>query len=123
MSNSADPVGLRPGRLNLRIIQGDTFSERFEWYDANEDPLDITGWGLEGQLRVTFQGALLAQFAVDRSGLPNHEMNLQLTDAQTATLGEGTFPWDLVRISGGAVNPRTVLQGVAVVSNRSTEPL
>lgn len=120
---AAGPVGLRPGALDLRIVRGDAFSERFEWYDANEDPLDVTGWVLEGQLRATYQGALLAQFTIDRSGLPDNEMNLQLTDAQTTGLGEGVYPWDLVRISGGPINPRTVLQGVAVVSNRSTEPL
>lgn len=117
------PVGLRPGTLNLRIVRGDFFSERLEWYDSDNNPLDITGWVLEGQMRVTFQGALLAQFAIDTVGLPVNEMNLQLSEAQTSQIGEGVYPWDLVRISGGPVSPRTVLQGVAVVSNRSTEPL
>lgn len=121
--STAGPVGLRPGVLNLRIVRGDAFSERFEWYDSDEDPLDITGWTLEGQLRVTYQGVLLAQFTIDRAGLPVNEMNLQLTDTETTSLGEGVYPWDLVRLAGGPINPRTVLQGVAVVSNRSTEPL
>lgn len=117
----AGPVGLRPGGLDLRIVRGDAFSERFEWYDADDSPLDITGWVLEGQLRVTYGGDLLAQFTIDQSGLPDNEMNLTLTAGQTVTIGEGVYPWDLVRVSGGPINPRTVLQGVAVVSARSTE--
>lgn len=117
------PVGLRPETLNLRVVRGDFFSVRVEWFDLNEAPLDVSGWDLEGQMRVTFQGALLAQFSIDRVGLPNNEFNIQLSEGQTTTIGEGVYPWDLVRLSGGPVNPRTVLQGVAVVSNRATEPL
>lgn len=115
------PVGLRPGLLNLLVLRGDEFRERLVWKDANGDPLDITGWVLEGQLREAYGGALLANFVLDDVGLPDNEVNLRLADTDTAALGEGVFPWDLVRVSGGPSSPRTVLSGVAVVRPRATD--
>jgi len=114
------PVGLRPGTLNLLIIRGDAFRERLVWRDADGDPLDVSGWDLEGQLRDTYSGALLADFTIDRSGLPDNEFNLRLEDTDTADLGEGVYPYDLVRMSGGPSFPRTMLSGVAVVRPRAT---
>lgn len=114
------PVGLRPGAMDLMVIRGDDYKVRLEFYDADDDPLDITGWTLGAQMREAYQGALLATFTIDTAGLPSNEMNLELTAAQTTTLGEGVYPWDLQRFSGGSV-VRTLLSGVAVVAPDVTE--
>lgn len=116
----AGPVGLRPGQLDLRVIRGDDFRIRLEFQDANDDPLDISGWTLGAQMRVAQQGALIATFTIDRAGLPDNEMNLVLSVGDTSTLGEGVFPWDLQRFAGGQL-VRTMLTGVAVVSVDITE--
>jgi len=116
----AGPVGLRPGALDLRVIRGDDFRIRLEFFDANDDPLDISGWTLAAQMRAAYQGALLATFTIDQTGLPDNEVNLQLSAAQTETIGEGVYPWDFQRFAGGQVI-RTMLSGVAVVSPDVTE--
>lgn len=117
---AAGPVGLRPGGLDLRVIRGDDFRIRLEFFDANDDPLDISGWTVGAQMRSTYQGPLLATFTIDTQGLPNNELNLRLDVADTLPLGEGVFPWDLQRFSGGQL-VRTLLSGVAVVSSDVTE--
>jgi hypothetical protein len=106
--------------LNLLVVQGDTFRERLVWKDANREDLDVSEWGLAGQVRETYTGALLADLTIDRAGLPDNEFNLRLTETDTAGLGEGVYPWDLVRTSGGPSSPRTVLAGVVVVRPRAT---
>lgn len=120
MKVSDAPVGLRPGSLNLLVVRGDAFRERLVWRDADGDPLDVSGWTFVGQLRDTYSGALLADFTIDRTGLPDNEINLRLSDADTVGLGEGVYPYDLVRTVGGPSAPRTMLSGVVVVRPRAT---
>lgn len=114
------PVGLRPGAMDLMVIRGDDYKVRLEFYDANDDPLDITGWSLGAEMRDTYQGALLATFTIETIGLPDNELNLVLVPGQTELLGEGVYPWDLQRFAGGSV-VRTLISGVAVVSPDVTE--
>jgi hypothetical protein len=114
------PVGLRPGKLDVRVVRGDDFRIRLEFFDADDSPLDVSGWTLAGQMRSAYQGPLLATFTVDGSALPDNEVNLELDAAVTATIGEGVYPWDLQRFAGGQV-VRTMLSGVAVVSPDVTE--
>lgn len=117
---AAGPVGLRPGGLDLRIVRGDDFRIRLEFFDANEDPLDISGWTIAAQMRSAYQGPLLATFTIETATLPDNELNLELPAALTGTIGEGVYPWDLQRFAGGQLI-RTMLSGVAVVSNDVTE--
>lgn len=119
-SQGVQPVGLRPGRLDLRVVRGDDFRIRLEFFTADDTPLDVSGWTLAAQMRTSYQGALIATFTIDQTTLPNNEINLGLPDAVTATLGEGVFPWDLQRFAGGQL-VRTMLSGVAVVSPDVTE--
>ena len=121
-SRSQRPVGLRPGRLDLQVVRGDDYAVRLEFYTADETPLDISGWTLAGQVRETYQGALLADFVVDRDDLPENELTLRLSASVTATIGEGVYPWDLQRFSGGSL-VRTMLSGVVVVTPDVTEAL
>lgn len=114
------PVGLRPGPLDLYVVRGDEFKLRLQFFDSDDLPMDISGWTLQAQMRNTYQGALLATFGLDSTGLPSNEVNLVLSDAQTGVIGEGVYPWDLQRFAGGQVI-RTMLAGVVVVSPDVTE--
>lgn len=116
----AGPVGLRPGSLDLRVVRGDDFRIRLEFFDADDSPLDISGWTLAAQMRSAYQGPLLATFTIETATLPDNELNLELPAAVTGTLGEGVYPWDLQRFAGGQL-VRTMLAGVAVVSPDVTE--
>ena len=114
------PVGLRPGKLDLRVVRGDDFRLRLEFFDADDSPLDISGWTLAAQMRSAYQGPLLATFTIETATLPDNELNLEIPAATTATLGEGVYPWDLQRFAGGQL-VRTMLSGVTVVSPDVTE--
>lgn len=116
----AGPVGLRPGALDLKVYRGDDFRIRLAFFDADDSPLDISGWTLAAQMRSAYQGPLVATFTIDTATLPDNELNLNLSAADTSQLGEGVYPWDLQRFAGGQL-VRTMLSGVAVVSPDVTE--
>ena len=117
---AAGPVGLHPGGLDLYVVRGDDFRIRLEFATADDTPLDVSGWTLDSEIRSTYQGPLLATVGIDRTGLPDNEVNLTIDAAVTATIGEGVYPWDLYRSAGGQVR-RTVLSGVVVVAPDVTE--
>jgi hypothetical protein len=120
MAKPVGPVGLRPGQLDLRVVRGDEFAIRLEFYSADDTPLDISGWTLGAQMRSAYQGPLIATFEIDQIGLPDNELNLRLSVSDTTPLGEGVYPWDLQRFAGGQI-VRTMLSGVTVVSSDVTE--
>jgi hypothetical protein len=119
-AQGVQPVGLRPGRLDLRVVRGDDFRIRLEFFNADDDPIDISGWTLGAQIRTTYQGSLLASFTVETATLPDNELNLEVAATVTATIGEGVYPWDLQRFAGTSL-ARTLLSGVVVVSPDVTE--
>jgi hypothetical protein len=117
---AAGPVGLHPGGLDLYVVRGDDFRIRLEFATSDDTPLDISGWTVGAEIRSTYQGALLATFTINTTGLPNNELNLELLGAVTGTIGEGVYPWDLERFTGGSLR-RTILSGVVVVAPDVTE--
>lgn len=115
-----DLAGLVPGELPLRIQKANDYAIVLEFLDQDEQPIDTTGWTVVAQIRETYQGALLASFDFDRDQLDDHQLRVKLSAAQTDLIGEGTWPWDLIRTAGGP-SIRTLLAGVAVVVPNATE--
>lgn len=113
-------AGLAPGKLDLRVQKANDYNIVLEFLDQDEQPVDSTGWTLEAHIRETYQGALLASFSFDRIDLADHQVRLKLSAAETDLIGEGTWPWDLIRTAGGP-SIRTLVAGVAVVVPNATE--
>ena len=113
-------AGLAPGDLPLRVQKANDYAVVLEFLDQDEQPIDATGWTLAAQIRETYQGALLASFDFDQDGLDDHQIRIKMSAAQTDAIGEGTWPWDLIRTAGGP-SVRTLLAGVAVVVPNATE--
>ncbi len=63
-----------PAVQELEVFQGAYWSQRLVWKDANDDPIDLTGFTARMQVRRT----------VDETGEPL----LELTDGDGITLGE-----------------------------------
>lgn len=49
---------------DVRMVQGDTFSESLLMEDAEGDPIELVGYSFASQLRRTVEGPLVASFAI-----------------------------------------------------------
>jgi hypothetical protein len=92
-----------PEYQELKIYRGSEFIKPFalEWSDGT--PRDITGYGIELQIRRTPSGPLVASFEAVVEDAANGEFFVRLSSAASALIPCGAFPfvgasrycWDL----------------------------
>ena len=114
------------GLLNLVIDQGADWYLQITWNDSNGDPIDITGFTAEMQMR-SLPNATTAQMTLSTSngGItldgPNGIIELHATATQTGNIDEGPYYYDLEITSPAPQNIVTrVSQGQAIVSAQVT---
>jgi len=83
-------------KLNLTIHAGITFGPViFRCRDANDAPVNLTGWSAQAQGRN--KGELIIDFAPAITNAPNGEVTIaKIPDETTEDLPLGNFNWDLV---------------------------
>lgn len=82
-------VSQAPPTLNVSFVRGDDLSLNVALTDADAVPINITGWTLAAQVRLTATTTTtLAEWAVGNRDDANGTFTLSLTDEQTATLPE-----------------------------------
>lgn len=90
-----------PGKLNLKINRGETFRHLLKWQDANEAPIDLTGYSARMHVRSSVDAPttlLELTTANNKISFPNAdqgEILLHLTAAETAALTWDTGVYDL----------------------------
>ena len=89
MSTFAD-YGAAP--YDVRMVQGDTFSEQILMEDSDGEAIDLTGYTFRSQLRRTADGTVVAEFAMS-TDLPTSTVTRSLNAGITAGL-EGTYVHD-----------------------------
>lgn len=77
---------------DVRITQGDTFSEALLMEDGDGDPIDLTGYSFASQLRRTADDSLIANFAVSVD-ISTSTVTRTLSPTVTRTLA-GTYVHD-----------------------------
>lgn len=92
-----------PGTLNLAVPQGNDLSAAVNF------SVDLTGYELEATATSVSNGDTVATFEVTVTDDEAGEINLALSDAQTAGLAVGTYRWTLVGTQGELT--RTYLAG------------
>jgi hypothetical protein len=104
---------------NLAIYQGDDYAAVVTVYDANGNPLDLTGYTANAQIRrgpADQNPAVAAEMAV-LIVLPN-QINLSVSHTVTVKLS-GRYQWDLQLVTAaGAVT--TMLAGTVEVTPEIT---
>ena len=124
MSSSVAPTpmaGLKPGRLDLVVMQGDDLALVFKMRDRAGQPVDVSGWDWRAEVRRHERGLLLAQFALSvGGGLDLHELRCELAATTTWEIPTGSWPWDLV-VAEGWPTTRTILAGRLRVLHRATK--
>lgn len=98
-----------PGRLGLSFRRGDDFSALIDF-----TPTDLTGHTVTSTIVSAVTGAEVTPFTVTVPSAADGQVNIALTDTQTAALARGTYNWSLSWAEGNAT--RTALTGFVEVT-------
>lgn len=105
---SMPTVSTTPGSLNVTVQQGDELSQLLDFSVA------LTGYTFAAEVVSPLTGATLATPTVTAVDLTAGQVNLSMTEAQTAALVVGSYLWRMVWIAPGSVR-RTALEGILEV--------
>lgn len=104
MSSSYDQT---PGTLGLSFKRSDDFSSLIDF------SIDLTGRAITASIISAVTGAEVVPFTVTVPSAADGQVNIALTDAQTAALARGTYSWQMTWVDGNAT--RTALTGYVEV--------
>ena len=111
------------GIYNDTLDQGATYTVVVVYKDANDTPIDITGFSAFMQLRENFDSTVAdltlttANGGISING-PLGEITITATAAQTTTLTSDYYLYDLELVNGSAVT--RLLQGQITVNSEVT---
>jgi len=100
---------------NIVIDQGATFEATISLEDENQDPYDLSGYTVTGQLRRTYKSATAYDFSVNVADAGNGQITLSMTAAETAAISAGRYVYDIVAESSIGIKTRA-LEGSAEVT-------
>jgi hypothetical protein len=89
-------------QYNLPIDAGATFTQEFEYLDANGDPIDLTGYTATFQIRNTPEDALVIEKTPSIT-LATAIVGVTLSATETAALDRDAYRWGIELASGGTV--------------------
>lgn len=98
-----------PGSLNLAFRASDDFSSLIDF------SIDMTGYTATAALYSLVSGSSVQSFTTTMSNAASGQVNIALTDTQTAGLAPGTYAWRMQWTDAGG-GQRTALSGFAEVT-------
>lgn len=101
-------VDTLPGRLNLALIQGDELGQLLDF------SVSLSGFSFQADVLSTVTGDQVVSMTVTPVNLSAGQVNVSLTETQTAALAAGSYSWRLSWTAPGSVK-RTALEGVLEV--------
>lgn len=103
-----------PGRLNLKIVRGDTQNIVVNLTSNGTTPIDITGRTYRAQIRTTKDSGIVdASFTCTVTNGASGQVTCSMSAATTAGLASGTHYWDLEETNSGVVT--TIFAGTVTV--------
>ncbi|NBT05568.1 MAG: hypothetical protein EBS54_02025 [Betaproteobacteria bacterium] len=96
-----------PGTLNLSFKRGDDFSALVDF------SISMTGYTATASMTSLVSGAAVQAFTTTFVSAANGQVNIALTDTQTASLARGTYGWSMAWTVDNAT--RTALTGFVEV--------
>lgn len=78
-----------PGELSLRFRRGDDFSALID------TSLNMAGYSVTAEIISAVSGASVMPFTVTIPDAAAGQVNIALTDSQTAMLDRGTYTWEM----------------------------
>ena len=80
---------------NLVIDQGSTFSADIDVTDSNGDPLVLTGYTVDGQIRKSYASTTAVDFSGSVYSESNGTVRIALTATQTNNMKAGRYVYDV----------------------------
>ena len=96
-----------PGTLNLKMNQGDDFSSLVDF------SISLVGYTVTSEITSLVTGEQVVPFTVSVVSSTAGQVNVSLSDTQTAALARGTYGWQLSWTEGNET--RTALSGFVEV--------
>ena len=105
-------------KANINIDQGTTFNTIVSLTDDFGNPLDLSAYTAQGQLRTSYAAINSVSFGIV---LANGQINLSLDANTTSRLTRSRYVYDVV-LTDSANNVTRVLEGVAYIDPTITRP-
>ena len=96
-----------PGTLNLKMNQGNDFSSLVDF------SISLTGYTVTSSVTSLVTGSDVVPFTVTVVSATAGQVNVSLSDTQTAALARGTYGWRMAWTESNAT--RTALTGTVEV--------
>lgn len=110
---------MKPGIYDLTIYQGANFELQLTWRDADNEPIDLTGYQARLQVRVrpSAEDVLMSLTETDGIVLAATSPNIVIsrTPAQTAALSWDDAVYNL-ELDNGSGDVSRLLEGLAILS-------
>jgi len=105
-------------KANIIIDQGSTFSTTLNLDDENGDPLSLSGYSCESQMRKHYTSSNATSFSTSINATAG-TIELSLTADQTANIVAGRYVYDVELTDSSNVISR-ILEGIVTVTPNVT---
>jgi len=115
-----------PFHKDFNIYQGQNWGCTLIRKDSNRDPVDLTGWTAQMQIRRRKGGDVLYDLTSDPAAgititAATGTVAIALTAAQTAAIKVGNLVYDFFMVNAGATETVCILEGELTVHQAVTE--
>lgn len=100
-------------RANIQIDQGASFTAQVQLDDPIGDPIDLSGYEVDAQLRKNY--ASINSYSFTASGNSSGVIVLSMNASTTALVSSGRYVYDVLLTDGSGAKVR-VLEGQVTVS-------
>jgi hypothetical protein len=107
-------------KANIVVDQATTFSTTLNLTDDAGNPIDLTNYNAEGQIRKWYTSSNVVNFAISISQPKNGIINISLDANTTANMAYGRYVYDIVTITNSGTVTR-VVEGILTVTPEVTK--
>jgi hypothetical protein len=113
---------MKPGRYDIEIYQGGTFSEVWTWTDSSGTAINVTGYSAAMDIRTSDGTLLIDVGASGTLALGGSAGTVTVTIPATVTddLTPGHYGWDIFLTSPGGVATPLLAGRCEVVARRTS---
>jgi hypothetical protein len=90
-----------PAAYNIRVLQNSTFKIRITVRDSASNPINLTGYVIDADVRGYLDDAFITTFTVTVIDAANGIFDLELLPLTTEAIEVGKYCWDLSLTSSG----------------------
>lgn len=100
-------------KVNIVIDQGTTFNTTYTIHDANDEPIDFTGYTASSQMRKSYSSSTFNQFVVTLGSTGQVTLSMDATTTNNITAGRYVYDVEVQNPSG--IRSR-VVEGIVTVT-------